>query len=1117
MTTPKARTWPARVATLLALGILALVAAMGAQSHKPEQNSRAEATRLNNLGAATMGQQRFEEAAKMFARAAQLDPSLSAARLNEGVALLNAQRMQPARAALQAYAKDNPDDPRGWYNLGLLDKAQGNAKAALESFQHAARLAASDSDAQYLAGAMAAQLGEDQEAIASFERALKLNQYHASAEFGLARAYQHAGNQQQARAHLARFQELTRTKLGAPMSLAYGDQGPLSLAVVVRGQNASPGAPIKVQFNDVTRAVGLATSSASSQVASGACFFDYDGDGRPDLFVANQGGHPALYRNDGKGFTAAPESGIGGEAPAVSCAAADFDNDGRVDLAVGFADHLQLFHNEGDGKFKDVTEAAGLAAGMQQIAGLLWVDYDHDGDVDLYVTSTGRNLLWRNNGNRTFTDVTKDTNLGGAGSSAAVPSDLNNDRAVDLAVSGSTRVYLNPREGKWPSQAMNGNSRAIAILDFDHDGWMDIATTQDDGIALWRNVEGKSFEKVQMPQLGWSSGWGIVALDYDNDGWVDLAAVGETPSHRGEIRLLRNQGAKGFRDVSGETGLDKLQLAHPRSIVAADYDGDGDTDLLVTDSGAAHLLRNDGGNANNSVRLALKGTNDNKSAVGAKVEVFAGDLFQKMEVTGAAYLSQSVTDALIGLGERREADVVRLLWPTGVVQDEIQIASGKTKEIDELDRRASSCPVLFAWDGARYRFVSDMLGAGVVGHWVAPGQRNIPDPTEYVKIEPFSPAPRAGRLSFRLMEPMEEVVYLDQVRLLAVDHSAGMDVFPNERFLSKPPFPDFKVISSGGAQPARAWDDHGRDVSELLQARDHRYVSDLRLLPFKGFTEPHKLEIDLGEAYRGEPLRLLMYGYIEYFTATSMYAAAQAGITPVAPYVEAQDASGRWVRVLDDMGFPAGLPRTITVDLSGKLPVGTRRLRIVTNLQIYWDQILVDRTAGDGAVKVREVPLAGASLRFHGYPRAIEGSSPGDLSYVYEQVSRSGPYSHEIGAYTREGDVLPLLNSADDRFVVLGSGEEVAVDFDPSSLPALAAGWKRDYFFFADGYEKDMDFYAAEPLTVDPLPYHGMREYPPATNFPDDRKHTDYLLRFNTRFVGRTEPGSYRFDYPKRP
>ena len=360
----------------------------------------------------------------------------------------------------------------------------------------------------------------------------------------------------------------------------------------------------------------------------------------------------------------------------------------------------------------------------------------------------------------------------------------------------------------------------------------------------------------------------------------------------------------------------------PRAIITGDYDGDGATDLLITQNhGPAVLLRNEGGNKNNWLKLDLQGLADNKSAIGTKIEIFSGANRQKFELAGSSgYLGQNSLQLNIGLGQAKQADVVRMLWPTGVLQDEIEVPANKVQSYTEMDRRGSSCPTLFVWDGDHYELVADMIGAGVVGHWVAPGERNIARPTEYIKLNRDTVHEKDGKLSFRLMEPMEEVVYLDKVGLMAVDHPANFDVYPNEYFASNPPYPSFKVVASGNAQPpAAVHDDHGHNLLPDLLA--HRYVGDFELAPFKGFTKLHSIELDLGKPYSSGPLWLLLDGEIEYFTATGMYAADQAGIKAIAPYVEALGANGKWTRVIDDMGFPAGGPRTMTADLTGKLPV----------------------------------------------------------------------------------------------------------------------------------------------------------------------------------------------------
>jgi len=1174
---------------LLAL-LVALLAATGPAA-TPQ-----EAARLNNIGVAYMNQQLFEKALKAFGEAAADDPALEVATVNRGVALLNLQRVDEAKALLEKEVKNNPKDAHAWYNLGLYYKNSADAGAAVDAFRRVTEIDANDADTWYFLGSTYAQLKQFPEAIAAFEHALKLDPHHASAQFGLARAYQQSGQADPAHEAMKKFQYITQNKLGAPISLAYGEQGKYSRAEdsPMALQKVTPQIPVK--FVDVTKEAGLTsrpsvrpTKDGASFAGPGACFLDYDNDGNIDLFLPDNGtqGSMSLYHNlgNGKFEDVTKKAGLDRYGPAISCTAGDYDNDGFADLAVSLGDRILLFHNEKNGTFKDVTEQAGLnikknsppadpRAGKQEVIGLTFVDYDHDGDLDLYVTRStpeapetlsekevpGNNMMWRNNGNGTFTDVTEATDLNSQNSTeAAIGTDFNNDRAVDILTTrsgdlGTATIYSpvmfeNPREGKFRRLFLpeSGRTEGVAALDFDHDGWMDYAFTHFGmpGISLWRNDHGKTFEEVPLPKFDWHRGWGVVAFDYDNDGWVDLAFVGERAILKGEeerfeVRLFRNLGPDGWKDVTVDVGLDKIQLKEPRAIIVGDYDNDGAVDLLITQNhGPAVLLHNEGGNKNNSLRLALKGLNDNKSAIGTKVEVFSVGLRQKFEVYGSSgYLGQNSPYLTIGLGQAKEADVVRMLWPTGVLQDEIGVAANKVQNFTEMDRRGSSCPTLFAWDGTHYELVGDMLGAGVVGHWTAAGDgkvernvvRNIARPTESIKLDRASLREKDGKLSFRFMEPLEESVYLDQVQLLAVDHPAEVDVYPNEYFASNPPYPPFKVVYSNkddARPPAGAWDEHGHNVLPDLLA--HRYFGDFKVLPFMGFTEPHSLELDLGEPYRGGPLWLLLHGEIEYFSATSMYAADQAHLRPFAPYVEAQVSGGRsngknekakWIRVVDDMGFPAGGARTMTADLTGKLPPGTRRIRITTNLQIYWDNILISHTSQDRgkdqSARLTPVPLARANLNFHGFPLKIEDQPPGNVKYIYEKSSATGPYTRPAGAYTRYGDVRPLLESIDDKFVVFGSGDEVALDFDPAKLPALPRGWVRDYFFVANGYEKDMDFYAYHGDTVDPLPFRDMRAYPyPDQSFPFDAEHLNYLLEYNTRFMSGNEASGYSFQYPK--
>jgi Flp pilus assembly protein TadD len=1140
-----------------------------AQKAAPHYNT-AEAYRQNTLGVAYMNQQRPADAQKYFEQALSIDPTFEVARLNLGISLLAQQKLEAARTALAVAAEKLPQDPYAWYNLGLTYKDLGDAEKGVDAFTRVTQIA-NEADPWYFVGYLNSQLQRYDQAIAAFQKALVLFPFHASAEFGLARALQRSGNADAAREHLAKFQKITAEHLGTPFGAGYGDQGRFSLAELPRSsaQNAPPAIPVRFVSQPISSIVQATAVGAGLGPSTGACFFDYDGDGKPDLFLVS--GDPSatsrLLHNLGNGKFADVTQSAGLAIPGAGfgCAAGDFDNDGHTDLAVCFADGVRLFHNNGDGKFKDVTEKVGIRR-EPRCVGVTWVDYDHDGDLDLYVVSgpswfavnpprSGpHNVLWRNNGNSTFTDVSAETGLGfDATGAGLVTTDFNNDRAIDFVFAGGSdgaSIYLNPREGKFtPLAAIDFKKEnlppavGVVAFDFNKDGWMDLAFTHagDPGISLWKNIDGKHLERVPLPDFGWHHGWGISAIDYDNDGWLDLVAAGET-SNGGELRLLRNLGAKGWADVTKEVHLDAVKLSQPRAIAVADFAGNGSADLVVTQLGAPPiLLKNEGANQHNWMSIDLKALADNKSGIGTKVEVYAGALYQKWEVQGASgYLGQNASTILAGLGDEKNAEVVRLLWPTGVPQDEINLAARKMQSIAELDRRGSSCPVLFSWNGREYEFIADMIGPGVVGHWVGPGEhgvaeRDVPDPDEYLKVGANSVRPLHGMLSFRFMEPMEETVYLDQLRLLAIDHPAAYEVFPNERFVSNPPFPEFRVIASCEAHPPLgAWDDHGNDVLSLISQRDRKYVTDFEDLPFVGFAKLHWLELDLGVWDEKKPLRLIIDGYTDYFTATSMYAADQAGIKVIAPYVEALDAQNKWVRVVDDMGFPAGLERTMVTDLTGKLVPGTRRIRIATNLKIYWDAIRVDQTpdtqeiraagsfeissGGVPVIRTAEVPLAKASLEFLGYPREIRLTPASDTTYSFTNRSMTGPYARAAGNYTRYGDVLDLLSAVDDRFVVFGSGEGVKLDFDPRHLPALPAGWVRDYFFYANGFEKDLDFYAAHAFTVEPLPKHTLipYPYPPGKEYPDDAQHLGYQLEYNTRQRSDRLPPSLSYRYSRR-
>lgn len=1126
------------LAALSAVAVTAAAVAAIQTSSPRKQSNRASAAKLNSIGIALMNQQLNAKAAAEFAQAHAADPSAAIPVLNRGIALMYEEKLGEAEQQLRQAAELKPDDPRVWYNLGLTQMDEAQQKQALADMQHVLRLDPNDADSHYFAGQMEMSLGDLPQAIADFRLALRANPNHASAEFGLARALQRSGKQQEAHAEVVKFQHLVQAKISSPLALGYGDRGHYSTMeeMPLPVQGAGPMIPVKFEAEPLPGAAEGGAAVSWLGPGSGVCVVDIEGPGSQDLVTFGPGKNAIwAYRNlhNGKFEPLPPsETGLTAEGQGEACAVGDYDNDGKPDLAVVVNGKVILYHNLGGGKFADVTAKVGITQ-KNDAAGLTFVDFDHDGDLDLFVTGkstgAGPNVMWQNNGNSTFTDVSAQKGLTGQGSTIqAELSDINNDRAVDLVVTGSSgapTIYFNQRENPFRAmplyEAKLPPSRGVAVFDFNKDGWMDVAVTHTGapGLTLWRNVNGRHFERVPLPlPPGVTGGWGVTPIDFDDDGWIDLAAILQT-RHGTELRVFRNLGPKGWKDVSAELGLDKLHLRDARSVIAADVNGDGAEDLIVTQAaGAPIVLRNVGGDKNHSLRLTLTGLADNKTAIGTKVEVLAGGQWQKFEVAGGSgYLGQNSTEIVAGLGKTDHVDVIRLLWPTGVPQDEIGVDASKPVALKELDRRGSSCPVLFTWNGKQYKFISDVIGAAVVGHWVSPTATNQNDPGEWIKVPGDDLQPLHGLLSVRFGEPMEEVNYIDQLRLVAVDHPAGISVYPDEKFLSESPFATGKTVAVSDAHPVvGAWDNDGHDVRPLLAKIDQQYVRDFHDLHYDGFAKMHSLTLDLGPWTPAHPLHLLLHGYVDYFSASSMYAAWQAGLKPVPPYVDALMPDGRWKRIIGDMGFPAGLPRTIVVDLTGKLPPGVRKIRITTNLQIYWDQALV-ANGPDVLSEVRrtEVPLAMAHLAFRGYPEQIEEKSPGELTYDYNRISETGPFLWARGMYTHYGDVTPLLRKIDDEYVIFGTGEEIDAEFRATALPPLPLGWKRDYFFYANGFVKDMDFWEEQPYTVGELPFHEMTTYPyPASeHYPATPSTERYRLDWNTRYETGKKYQRWDFDY----
>jgi len=876
------------------------------------------------------------------------------------------------------------------------------------------------------------------------------------------------------------------------------------------------------KFTDATEVAGLPSArQGPAALATG----DVDGDGTDDLFVAGR-----LYRVQG-GFVrdATARSGISLPQGAAFATFADYDNDGWLDLfVIGGEGRGHLFRNSGNGTFTAVTAKAGVAD-VKGARKAILVDLDHDGDLDLFLVGNGQRTVYRNNLDGTFTDATASFGLAGSGDARdAVFGDFDGDGRIDIFVTnerGSDVLFHNGGAQRFSDVTAtsgltsSGGSDAAAVGDYNNDGFLDlfVASTNGGEPTLWLNKGNGTFTRdrrssAALQALRSIAGLAATFVDYDNDGWLDLV-VGGTPVGSGKtspaakLFLFRNDGTGKVLDRSAVIPA-PVRAAGASAIAVSDVDEDGDEDLFLIDAaGAPRLLRNDFGNSNLAVNVELKGLRNgsgknNALGVGAKLELRAGTIYQTRVATGRT--------THFGLGPHLKADVLRIEWPNGVPQ--IVYFPGSDQDVVESEMLKGSCAFAYTWDGKRFRFVTDAMWRSALGMPLGlMGGSSAFAPAgasqEYLRIPGDALVPRDGRYVLQLTEELWETAYADEVKLVAVDHPDSVDVFVDERFV--PPGPVklnlFQVVQR--QVPLSAIDERGNDVLAALRESDDVYVSNFTPTKYQGVVESHDLIMDLGEAAGRPQSFLFLRGWI-YPTDASINVALsqQSSIKLASPSLEVRDANGRWRTAIADIGFPSGKDKTIVVDLAGKFFTADHRIRIRTSMQIYWDQAFVSQVLSDSPVKTTTLSPVSADLHSRGFSRMYrKGGRYGPYWFAYDEVAKESPWRPIEGAFTRFGNVLPLLRSPDDMYVIMGPGDETTVQFDATSASSLPPGWKRDFLLYTDGWIKDSDLNTAFGTTVSPLPFHDVKGYPyePGEAYPAGAERQRYLREYNTRVVKR--------------
>src|ERR1043166_6593639 len=738
------------------------------QTDQSKPNNREEAYRANNIGVALLEQFKPKDAADSFRRALQLEPGLAIARINLGIALFNMPDLPAAQKELQAAIAAAPNAPQPHYVLGLAAKSQNKADEAIAAFQKVLQLDANDVGANVNLGQLYAQQRKYPEAIAVLRTAVSMEPYNATALYNLGTSLIRAGQREEGQKVIAQFQELRQRGTGTTLGANYLEQGRYAEAIASTG--AEPDLVDKqtpnVVFTDATDQVLPPAGDWAKEVGEAgtgpALLFDYDGDGDLDLLEV-AGTRQRLLRNDGGKFTdVTAQSGAlakAAAAPGTAAVAGDYDNDGHPDIFILRKGASTLYHNDGKGSFADATATAKISTPANLATTAAFVDVDHDGDLDLVLGGEG-DLLLRNNGDGTFTDQTAGAKLTDKVSAhSIVATDFDNRRDIDLLIASTEKIALwrNMRDGTFRDVASEvgltvKGAASVAVGDVNKDGFTDFYfASPGDTTGYFALSNGKERFEIKQTEGGSSASQFI---DYDNDGLLDLVSIVQNG-----LRVLRNTG-DGWTDVSSKATHDLAVSGANRVLLSGDIDDDGDTDIIFgTPGGGLKFARNDGGNSNRSLRVNLTGHVSNRSGVGSKIEVRAGSLAQKLE-TYSASPAPAPADVVFGLGKRTVVDAVRVLGPAGIVQAETDIANTKSPlSLTELDRKPSSCPYLYVWNGERFEFVTDFMGGGEMGHLDAPGSFNMPDPDEYVRIRPDLLKERNGRYELRVTNEVEEALF----------------------------------------------------------------------------------------------------------------------------------------------------------------------------------------------------------------------------------------------------------------------------------------------------------------------------------------------------------------------
>ncbi|HLW80316.1 MAG TPA: FG-GAP-like repeat-containing protein, partial [Terriglobia bacterium] len=753
-----------------------------AEFQKVIASGHALATDHMDLGMALIQANNLDGALGELTTAKQMDSQLTAIDYELGILYKRELRYPDAESTFKRVVEADPRDPAAWFNLGTVYSAQRKLPEALEAQQHVL--------------AMGFGRGQNFYVAALFHTFTTLTRLRRPEEA-----------QKVLKLHEQLRDKVPNISLQNP-ALEGGKYGVILVPAVAPAMAADKTGSAPAAFTDVTARLGIKLEaggdessgdraaardlahSLAERFGSSVAVGDYDGDGRPDVYLVVPAGTNRLFHNNGDGtFTDVTEkAGVAGAGGSVSAAFADYDNSGHPSLFVAGASGITLYRNQGDGTFTDQTAPAGLAgkAGEFDTRAVLF-DADDDGLLDLVVTAyadlssppaqparaltdglAGAAHFYRNNGDGTFKDITAEAGLAAAQGRMrnAVFADFNNDGYADLLFvrdDGPPLLYVNQGEDKFVDRTAEAGAalaQAKAVdaqaVDFNHDGNFDLALWSAGGYAVLLNQGKGQFTAVKgLPAVSPPESplaWRGTVADVDGDGFDDLLNV----DNQGKLHFIRN--------VAGR--FEERPLILPadhggtlESVAAAGLGPPGRLNLLAFTRRGQFAALEKTGAPPHWVEVRLDGYKSNKQGVGTVVELKSGNFYKKVQATGEPLR--------IFTGDVAKLDVVRVTWPNAIVQNSIDVATDKPLQVRESERLASSCPFLYVWDGHQYRFFTDILGVAPLGELQPDGSRVKPNPQELVRLG-ADLHEQNGSFRFQVTDEMRETDYVDQLRLIAV-------------------------------------------------------------------------------------------------------------------------------------------------------------------------------------------------------------------------------------------------------------------------------------------------------------------------------------------------------------